>query len=208
MRVFEPSATAIDETDEIGYGLYRWAYYTRSKIAAERLAVEAHRSGELEVTVIRPAWIYGPRDRITIARLYRMVSSGQAKIVGRGDNRLNVIYAGNIAEAAITAAERSEAAGEIFNCSNDGEITQQEYFNLLAKASNVPPVALGQFMLGHRGQEACRRPSLLVGPLGELRPHLLDRRQTQFVEQQSEFRGVDGVVHARSPVMPASSRAS
>ncbi|MFH1748473.1 MAG: NAD-dependent epimerase/dehydratase family protein [Planctomycetota bacterium] len=130
----------IDETDEIGYGLYRWAYYTKSKIAAERLALAAHERGDMDVTVIRPAWIYGPRDRATIARLYRMIKNGQAKILGRGDNRLNVIYAGNIAEVAITAAGLPEAAGEIFNCSNDGEITQQEYFNLLAKACAAPPV--------------------------------------------------------------------
>ena len=77
------------------------------------------------MTVIRPAWIYGPRDRTTIARLYNMVKNGQAKILGRGDNRLNVVYAGNIAEAAITAAGRSDCNGEAFNCSNDGEITQQ-----------------------------------------------------------------------------------
>jgi nucleoside-diphosphate-sugar epimerase len=130
----------IDETAALGYRLYRWAYYSKSKVAAEQLVWDAHRAGRIEVTVIRPAWIYGPRDRTTIARLYRMVKSGQAKILGRGDNRLNVVYAGNIADAAITAAARADAAGEAFNCSNDGSITQQEYFDLLARTIGVPPV--------------------------------------------------------------------
>lgn len=130
----------VDETFDLGYRLYRWAYYSKSKVEAERRVWEAHRAGRIELTVIRPAWIYGERDRTTIARLYRMIQQGQAKILGRGDNRLNVVYAGNIAEAAIAAAARPDCNGEAFNCSNDGHITQQEYFDLLARTIGGPPV--------------------------------------------------------------------
>jgi len=130
----------VDETFALGYKLYRWAYYSKSKVAAEQLVWDAQQARRIEVTVIRPAWIYGPRDRTTIARLYRMVKNGQAKILGRGDNRLNVVYAGNIAEAALEAAGRADCNGEAFNCSNDGHITQQEYFDLLARAIGAPPV--------------------------------------------------------------------
>lgn len=130
----------VDETFELGYKLYRWAYYSKSKVEAERIVWDAYRAGRIELTVIRPAWIYGERDRATIARLYRMIKAGQAKILGRGDNRLNVVYAGNIAEAAITAAALTEANGQAFNCSNDGEITQQQYFDLFARAIGAPPV--------------------------------------------------------------------
>lgn len=130
----------VDETFELGYKLYDWAYYSKSKIAAERLAWDAHRAGQIELTVIRPAWIYGERDRVTIARLYHMIKARRAKILGRGDNRLNVVYAGNIAEAAIAASARADCNGEAFNCSNDGRITQQEYFDLLADAIGAPRV--------------------------------------------------------------------
>ncbi len=130
----------IDETADLGYKLYKWAYYSKSKVAAEKIVWQAHRQNRIELSVIRPAWIYGPRDRTTIARLYRMIKAGQAKILGRGDNRLNVVYAGNVAEGAILAADKPEANGEAFNCSNDGEITQQEYFDLLARTIGAPSV--------------------------------------------------------------------
>jgi nucleoside-diphosphate-sugar epimerase len=130
----------VDETYDLGYKLYRWAYYSRSKVAAERLVWAAHKAGRIEVTIIRPAWIYGPRDRTTIERLYNMIKTGRAKILGRGDNRLNVVYAGNIAEAAIAAAARPDCNGEAFNISNDGVITQQEYFDLWARTIGAPPV--------------------------------------------------------------------
>ncbi len=161
----------VDETFPLGYKLYRWAYYSKSKVAAEQLVWDAHRTGRIEVTVIRPAWIYGPRDRTTIARLYRMVKNGQAKILGRGDNRLNVVYAGNIAEAAIEAAGRADCNGEAFNCSNDGRITQQEYFDLLARTIGAPPVT----------RHAPYRIAYLVGFLLECLGHALHRRKPPFV---------------------------
>ncbi|MGE3181006.1 MAG: NAD-dependent epimerase/dehydratase family protein [Phycisphaerae bacterium] len=130
----------VDETFPHGYKMYNWAYYTKSKVAAENIVRDAFNAGKIEMTIIRPAWIYGPRDRTTIARLYDMIRNGKAKILGDGTNRLNVVYAGNIAEAAIAAAGRTDCNGETFNCSNDGEITQQQYFDRLADAIGAPRV--------------------------------------------------------------------
>jgi nucleoside-diphosphate-sugar epimerase len=130
----------IDETWATGYKLYKWAYYSRSKWIAENMALDYHRDGKVPVTVVRPAWIYGPRDRATIARMYNMVKAGKAKILGKGDNRLNMVYAGNVAEASILAANHPDAAGEVFNCSNDGPITQQEFFDRFADAAGAPRV--------------------------------------------------------------------
>ncbi len=130
----------VDETFELGYKLYRWAYYSKSKVEAERIVWDAHRQGRIEVTVVRPAWIYGERDRTTIGRLVEMIRSGKARILGKGDNRLNVVYAGNVAECCILAADAPQAVGQAYNCSNDGVITQQEYFDLWARALDAPPV--------------------------------------------------------------------
>jgi len=161
----------LDEADPVGYRLYRWAYYSRSKLEAERLALAAHRAGRVAVTVIRPAWIYGPRDRATVGRFYRMLRNGRVRILGSGDNRLNVVYAGNVAEAAIAAAALPEAAGEVFNCSNDGPITQREYLNLWARACGAPPVR----------RRVPYRVAYSVGLLLECSGRLLRRRQPPFI---------------------------
>jgi len=161
----------VDETFPLGYRLYRWAYYSRSKVEAERIVWQAQRAGRIEVTVIRPAWIYGERDRATIARLVSMIRAGRAKVLGRGDNRLNVVYAGNIAEAAVTAAALPQANGQAYNCSNDGVITQQEYFNLWAKALGAPPVT----------RHAPYRAAYFAGFLLECLGHLLRSRRPPFI---------------------------
>lgn len=130
----------LDETAPLGQRLSRWSYYSKAKVAAEGCVWEAHRQGRIRVTVIRPSWLYGPRDRATVARMTKMILTGKAKLIGGGDNRLNLVYAGNVAEAAILAADSKQAVGEAYNCSNDGEITLREYFNAVAKALGAGPV--------------------------------------------------------------------
>lgn len=131
----------IDETAPLGVKVHRWSYYTRAKILVERELRRRHQSGsKVKYTVIRPSWLYGPRDRATIARIIAMIRNGKAKLLGDGDNRLNVVYAGNVAEACILAADSPKAVGEAYNCSNDGELTQRQYFNMIAKAIGAEPV--------------------------------------------------------------------
>ena len=107
---------------------------------AENLVWAAHREGRIAATVIRPSWLYGPRDRATIGRLVEAIRNGRARLIGGGDNRLNVVYAGNVAEACIIAADTPQAIGEAYNCSNDGTLTQRQYFNMIAEALHAPPV--------------------------------------------------------------------
>lgn len=130
----------LDETAPLGQHLHRWSYYSRAKVQAERDLWAMYQAGRLRLTVIRPSWLYGPRDRATIFRLSRLLRAGQVKILGDGENRLNVVYAGNVAEAAILAANSDRAIGQAYNCSNDGEIRQKQWLNMLASALGAPPV--------------------------------------------------------------------
>ena len=131
----------LDESAPLGTDLYRWSYYSRAKVEAENLLWAMHEQGKIKLTVIRPSWLYGPRDRATVFRLSRMLRAGKAKILGDGENRLNVVHAGNVAEAALLAADADHAVGEAYNCCNDGEMRQKQWMNLLAAELGVPPVA-------------------------------------------------------------------
>lgn len=131
----------LDESAPLGRKLFKWSYYSRAKVMVEEELWRRCRAGSsVKFTIIRPSWLYGPRDRATIGRLIRMVRDGKAKLLGSGENRLNVVYAGNVAEACILAADNPNAAGQAYNCSNDGELTQREYFNLIAESIGAPKV--------------------------------------------------------------------
>ena len=76
--------TTLDETAPLGVNVHRWSYYTRAKVIAEQNLWQMHRNENFPLTVIRPSWIFGPRDRTSIARLHRMITTGKIKILGPG----------------------------------------------------------------------------------------------------------------------------
>ncbi len=133
-----PHGKVFTEEEPLGQDLYKWAYYSRAKVAAEEIVWNAQREGKLGVTVIRPAWIYGIRDRMTIGRQITALRAGKVKIIGDGKNKINVVYAGNVAHGAILAAENEKAIGQAYNCSSDGDLTLEEYYNAIADAAGLP----------------------------------------------------------------------
>lgn len=130
----------VDERAPLGVKLPKRSYYSRAKIEAEKLAWATYKNDQLPVTVIRPSWIYGPRDRASLPRLVDSIRRGKLKFIGDGSNRLNLVYVGNVAEAAILAAGSERAIGETYNCSHDGVITQQQYFNMVAEGLGYGPI--------------------------------------------------------------------
>ena len=130
----------LDETAPLGYNLHKWSYYSRAKVEAEKVVWAAHERGDVPVTVIRPSWLYGERDRASMPRLIGAITAGKAKLIGDGTNRLNLTYAGNEADGCILAAESPKAAGQAYNLCNDGEITQAEYLNKIAGNIGATPV--------------------------------------------------------------------
>ncbi|HEY2154649.1 MAG TPA: NAD-dependent epimerase/dehydratase family protein, partial [Isosphaeraceae bacterium] len=115
-----------------------WDYYTRSKVECERILWRMADRDGLRLSVIRPSWLYGERDRTTTARIVRRIRAGKVPLIGRGDNPLSAIYAGNVADAAVLAADDPGSVGEAYNVTSMGPITQREWFDLFADACGAP----------------------------------------------------------------------
>ncbi len=92
------------------------------------------------MTIVRPSWIYGPRDRITIPRVVPALLAGRVPIIGRGDNLLNIIYAADVAAGAILAANHPDAVGQTYNLSSEGQVTQRDLVNALTDALSLPRI--------------------------------------------------------------------
>ena len=131
----------IDETAKLGQSLWPlWDYYTRSKVDCERLLWTLAESDGLPLTIIRPSWLYGERDRTTLVRLVGRLRVGKVPLIGRGDNPLSAIYAGNVADAAILAARDPGSIGEAYNITHQGQLTQREFLELFIQAIGAPPI--------------------------------------------------------------------
>jgi len=130
----------IDETAAMGQNMWVWDPYTRSKVESERVLWDLSERGQLAITIIRPSWLYGERDRTTTARIVQRLKRRHVRIIGPGDNPLSAVYVGTVAEAALLATGDANSAGEAYNITNQGPITQREFINLFAAACGVPPV--------------------------------------------------------------------
>jgi 2-alkyl-3-oxoalkanoate reductase len=132
--------TPIDETAALGQNVWILDYYTRSKVDCERVLWQMAEAGALPLTIIRPSWLFGERDRTTVPRFIREFGRDRMLIVGKGDNPLSAVYAGVVAEAAILAARDAGSRGEAYNITSQGRITQQEFIDLFADAFKMPRV--------------------------------------------------------------------
>lgn len=122
------------EEEPLGQNLWMWDYYCRAKLRAEELC----RQYPGDWTIVRPSWMYGPRDRNSLPRVLKAMDAGRAGIIGAGDNLLNILYAGDVAEGAIRAANHAPAKGEAYNLSSEGEITQRDFLDLLTDELGRP----------------------------------------------------------------------
>jgi nucleoside-diphosphate-sugar epimerase len=111
-------------------------YYAHSKRAAEAVLWERARALGVGAVALRPCVVYGERDRAFMNHVLRILRWGWAPLVGGGDNRLAMVYAGNVAAAVLAALDRSAASGP-FNVTNDGGLTQREFFEIAGRAMGV-----------------------------------------------------------------------
>ena len=132
----------VDESAPLGQNFWPiWDGYTRSKVEAERILWGLVADRGLPLSVIRPSWLYGERDRITLRRLVTRLRANKVPLIGPGDNPLSAVYAGNVADAAILAADDPASAGEAYNVTHQGQLTQREFLALLARAAGARPPA-------------------------------------------------------------------
>jgi nucleoside-diphosphate-sugar epimerase len=132
-----PPAAAGEITEETLIGRYLWPgdYYGRSKILAEEV-VRKYPSN----VIIRPSWIYGRRDMVSLPRVIQALRDRRARIIGSGENLLNLLSAVDVARGAILAAESPRAAGQVYHLCSPGEISQREFFEFLSDRLDLPRV--------------------------------------------------------------------
>jgi nucleoside-diphosphate-sugar epimerase len=112
--------------------------YTQTKVEAEQLVMRYHREQQLPVVVLRPGFIYGPRDRTVLPKLLDNLRQGMVRYLGNGEQAMNTIFVGNLVEAAFLAAEKAEVVGEVFNLTDGEYVSKRRFIEMLAEGMGVP----------------------------------------------------------------------
>lgn len=112
--------------------------YTQTKVEAERLALEYAQSRGLPLVILRPGFIYGPRDRTIMPRLLFNLKWRLVTYFGSREKKLNNVYVGNVVAAVLLAIDRPEAVGQIYNITDGRCVTKREFFEIVCRLSRLP----------------------------------------------------------------------
>lgn len=166
LSVYAVPADGVQITEASPYESERDARggYSRSKLAADRLALSEARRGA-PVVLLRPGLLYGPGKRPPVAR--QSFAAGPLKfILAAPRYRLPMTYVDSVADAVLLAVRSDTARGKAFTLV-DHNIRQDEYLTLYRAASGeawrpvflpVGAVAAAAWM-AERGLRLLRRRS-------------------------------------------------
>lgn len=135
----QPSTTGIDG-------------YTLTKVESELLVCDYIRSHALPAVVLRPGFIYGPRDRTVLPRLLDRLQSGKFAYLGSPDKLMNNTFVGNLCEAIWLAIEHDSTVGEVFNIRDPRAVTKREFIDTVCDAANlkrpsrIVPLPIAKFL--------------------------------------------------------------
>lgn len=104
-----------------------WNAYGRSKQEAERIVLDAHARGRAWCSIVRPATMYGERDRQFVPRIGPVLDRGVFPLIDGGRTTLAIAHAASVAEGAIAAARSDRAGGCVYNLTSDFPLTVADF---------------------------------------------------------------------------------
>jgi len=105
--------------------------YEKSKLEAELVLREVAGLSNLPITILRPCAIVGPEDH-RLLKLFRLANRRLIPILGKGDNRYQIIHVDDMANVLVTAAQSRQAIGETYVCGNAETLKLRELIELIA----------------------------------------------------------------------------
>ena len=93
------------------------------------------------MTILRPGFVYGPRDRTVLPRLADRLKERSVIYIARGKYALNTTYVGNIADAVLLAIDSPTAVGEIFNITDGEFVSKRQFFETVADGLGLTAAA-------------------------------------------------------------------
>jgi dihydroflavonol-4-reductase len=111
--------------------------YERSKLKGETAILSRGRDLDLDLVVLRPAWVYGPGCPRT-GKLLQALRSGRFFYIGPGDNRRHPLYIDEMIDAYLLAAEAQGIRGGIYNVGGSRIMSLREMVETFARVAGAP----------------------------------------------------------------------
>lgn len=99
-------------TEDSPYNPYM--HYGRSKMLMEQAVQTASHESGFDVTILRGCWFYGPHQPARQSAFFRFIKYGRFPLIGGGRNMRSISYVDDLCQAALRAATRFGARGQIY----------------------------------------------------------------------------------------------
>ena len=122
----------------VGDRLHAVSPYASSKIAAEDALQKISLQNQFNYTIIRPPLVYGPGVKANFLSMLKWVKSGLPLPLGSARNLRSLVGVRNLADLIENCATNTAAKNQIFNVSDDNDISIIELLRTIAAAMNKP----------------------------------------------------------------------
>ena len=111
--------------------------YAQQKADSERTLFELAEREGIPVTTLRPAFVYGPHNQFPRETFFwdRILADRPIIVPEDGTRTMQWVHAGDVARAALRAAERAVASGRAYNLAEYPPVTQKDFVQLLARVA-------------------------------------------------------------------------
>lgn len=119
--------------------------YGKSKWQAEQVLQEWHKSHpDWNINIIRPAVIFGERNRGNVYNLLKHISQGRFLKVGSCENKKSMAYVGNVSAFIRHLIDNSTNGYNVFNYTDKPDLTMNELLHSTSKilGRSIPAIRL------------------------------------------------------------------
>ena len=113
-------------------------FYSTHKQKQERLAREIAAKQNVELVVLRPGNVYGPRGIQWVISALAELKRGTPTLIGGGNGDCGFVHVDNLIDAMLLAAENPKAIGRVYNIGDGFGLTWKQYFTDLARIGGAP----------------------------------------------------------------------
>jgi nucleoside-diphosphate-sugar epimerase len=131
-----PGLPGIDET-HVGRRFRNW--YAQTKLDGEAEVRRVAGETGLDVVILRPATIYGPRSKEVVGEIARALVGGHMLLINGGRAIAGLCYVDNVVDAALLAACSEHAGGQAFNVTDGLAATWRDFTDGLAGGLGCAP---------------------------------------------------------------------
>lgn len=112
--------------------------YTQTKVEAEQVAQQYLRDQRLPIVILRPGFVYGPRDQAVLPRLIQRMRTGKIHYLGGDQRALNTIHVANLVDAVFLAIEKPQAIGQVYNLTDGEYVSKRRFIEAVADGMGLP----------------------------------------------------------------------